>query len=247
MLLIYQSSTPSSDTTSTYAGYTPLTYSLSTGVSSGSSGGGYINSQQKISRVDQNNLSSGPADGTNIHMGMFFLSSIPTNMPGGCRAMGVARAGAWSRLYLISNANSDGGWAWGKDALSSSQALGPGFYTATSSGTGNSASLVYCPLTGACSTYSTTGDGSTPSDWPVGTFACLNSQSGCAKYGDTYYKDGSLQTCYADETMEVSQPGFAICYNLRLGGYSIGYKLSSADITALKAAWTQFSASIGRS
>ena len=245
--LFYQPSTQGND--SVLAG--SFSYSLNAGMTtnnngfaSNSIGGGpYMSSNQKISRVDQNDGTSWPADGSNVHMSMFFM-----NPPPSCRNMGVWRSAQYTRHYLLMDG---GALGWGSRGDGNNPSS-PGLYTATSDVTKEStigttpAVLVHCPFTGSCSTVGTgNGDGSTPSDWPVGLWASLGSTQGCAKSGDKFYTaDGTLETCSAGESIAP----WSICNGgMRVGGYSVGYKLTVAEIQTLSVAWRQYFSVIARS
>ena len=234
--LFYQPSTQGKDTI--LAG--SFSYSLTSGVTTNNDGA-YMSSNQKISRVDHNDNSSWPADGSNIHMSMFFMDSPPS-----CRNMGVFRHAVYSRHYLLSDSGNTG---WGSVIGSSS--LSAGLYTATSDASkestiGSSKAVRVKCLSGTCTTVvSGTGDGSTPADWPVGLWACLGSYYGCVKSGDKYYSSGgTLSTC--DAGVE-DRDSYSICSSsMRVGGYSIGYKLTQAEIQTLSDAWNKYFNDIAR-
>jgi hypothetical protein len=235
--LFYQPSTKGND--SVLAG--SFSYSLTAGVTN-INNNAYMSSNQKISRVDQNDGTSWPADGSNVHMSMFFM-----NPPPSCRNMGVWRESVYTRHYLLMDL---GALGWGSQGNGNNPSS-PGLYTATSDVTKEStigttpAVLVHCPSTGSCSTVGTgNGDGSTPSDWPVGMWASLGSGVGCANAGDTFYTaGGALATC----SVGGSIAPWSICAGgMRVGGYSVGYKLTVAEIQTLRDAFLQYFNVIGR-
>lgn len=113
----------------------------------------------------------------------------------------------------------DGGstWAWGSpNGATMSQA---GFYVATRENSGNA----YMYKDG--SSYSNfVPDDSTPSDWPCGVFVAIGSPTG----------DSS-------ETRTLNSYSAAT-----LGGYSLGYGLSSSQAAAFDTAWAALRTALGR-
>ena len=229
--LIYEPCTTSTDTINGWSG----TYSLSNGMQQ-TSGAGSITTNQRISHVNLSDVASAPSTGSNLHMSVFFLDPPPTN----CRPIGVARGDVMERHYLLIDDISDHhGWTWGR-LIRNFPAMSSGLYTASSdtTKTANSTSVpavrFSCAGSTSCSVLDRgIGDGSQPADWPVSIF------------GSSYTEDGSSgsvgTTCSGTAGMKTC------CFcNMRIGGYSIGYALSQAQVQALNDAWVQFFQDIGR-
>jgi hypothetical protein len=240
--LIYQ---PSTATTDTVVGGT-FSYDQNRGVTTNNNAG-WINTNQRISHVDQNDDNSAPSDGSNIHLSMFFMDPYPW-----CKSMGVWRESGSTRNYVLTE------WYhcmnWGKSFCTNSK-NDAGLWAISSDTTkprslGSSPFLrIYCGLEqGAQCTkqIENNGDGSTPADWPVGLFAAYGSSpNGCGpKAGKTYYENfGQTKKCTADYVGSA----YSVCGDsMRVGGYSIGYALTQAEINVLNRAFIQYFNDIGR-
>jgi hypothetical protein len=186
---------------------------------------------QRISYVDLKDTTSAAADGSNLHLGMFFLDN-PSSLA--CRLMGVYRGAAYQSHYLLA-ADRDRCFMWGHyegsacEISYSPAALGYTAGLALVTGTSAGATQYNCQRgTTSCSSASFASvDRTKPSDWPVGVFAALGSDTG-------------VKT----ETMKVGQ---ALCGNTgRVAGYTIGYALTSTEVAALSAAWQTLVTDLGR-
>lgn len=117
-------------------------------------------------------------------------------------------------------------YGWGKQFGGSNVPDGfgqPGFHVV---GGGELSRMVHCSSASACTSGDQfVSDMSQPSDWPVGVFAGLGSDTGLAS--------------------EQMQPYMPVS-GVRLGGYSIGAALTAAEATTLSAAWFRLMTSLGR-
>jgi hypothetical protein len=241
--LVYQPSTSKTDTV--VGGSGAFTYDQYRGVWTNNIGG-WINTNQRISHVDQNNDNSAPADGSNVHMSMFFMDPYP-----GGRTMGVYRASGYSRHYLLTDWTCCAGWG-NQYCTECRNDAGLWAITSDTTKTHSSASSpffrTYCALDqGAQCTRHLEGggDASTPSDWPVALFGAYGSNpNGCGpKAGQSFYENyGQNSKCTSDYTGET----YGVCNNMRIGAYSIGYALTQAEINVLNGALIQYFNDIGR-
>ena len=185
------------------------------------SGGQALSTGQRISHVDLLDTTSAAGDGSGVHMSIFFLDAPPDS----CRPMGVFRGYGYSRHYLVNDGLTDFGWG---SESSGNPACTSGLTVTTGTGAGT-ASRYVCSKGAAstCVASAFTGaDRSQPSDWPVGIFGAFGSMNGVSTETATTY---------------------GICSStMRVAGYTIGYALSSADVTTLTNAWNQLNADMSR-
>ena len=129
----------------------------------------------------------------------------------------------YTRHYMMSDGAT--AFAWGSaqsGAVVPAGFGGRGLYVLN----GQTNTMTYCSSASTCVSGSTfAGDGSQPSDQPVGVFAALGSTTGVSTEATSPYNPVT---------------------NTVLGGYSIGFGLNSSDITALASAWFGLMNSLGR-
>jgi hypothetical protein len=182
---------------------------------------GFLLTGQRMSHANLMDTSSAFNDGTTVHMGLYMLSNLPSVRP-----MGVYRSSVWTRHYLLSASVHS---SWGTQQPVPSGYGAPGLHVG-SGGPGGAGVTAHCPAAAAsasCTTRTIGTDFSTPSDHPVALFAAAGSATGVSTEQGLFH---GLSTDAA-----------------RVGGYSIGYALTVADVAALNAAWRALNAELGRS
>jgi hypothetical protein len=181
--------------------------------------GGFLLTGQRMSHSNLLDTSSSFNDGTTVHIGLYMLSTMPAS-----RAMGVYRSNVWARHYLL--ASPDNAWGTQQPSVPAGYTT-PGLHVG-SGGPGGAGVVAHCAATpgAVCKTNAMGGDRSTPSDHPVAIFAAAGSSSGMSNEQGLFHGMGSAS---------------------RIGGYSIGYALTTADVSALNAAWQALNAELGRS
>lgn len=186
--------------------------------------GGFLLTGQRMSHSDLLDTSSAFNNGTTVHMGLYVLSQLPSLRP-----MGVYRSNMWTRHYLLS-ATGDSSWGSRSQLPVPSNWGAPGLHVGSGGGPGGEGIMAHCAAaapTAACTTSAIGTDFSTPSDHPVALFAAAGSATGVST------EQGLFYGMSADMS--------------RVGGYSIGYALTVADVKALNSAWRALNAELGRS
>ena len=184
---------------------------------------GFLSTGQYISHMNLTDDSTRASDGRDLHLGMWFLDAPVLSNFG--RPMGVYRFNVWTRHYLLSHFGQI--FAWGSQVnLNTPSPTNAGFLLNTGSVSGTTTSYL-CAGGSSCTIIGAgQGDGSQPSDHPVGIFNALGSATGMKS-----------------ETTS-SSSSFSIG---RAGGYTIGYSLSATQVQAFSSAWSSFMTTIGRS